>query len=107
MEEKQKYFSLLDRLCENIHGAIKTGELLTYLPINYSGICATICDKQFNVVINDAVQSKVYEQDGCYENIAILQRLVYKYKIVLKSDNITEKLKFQTKVLKLIKENIQ
>lgn len=106
MEEKEKYFSLLYRLCENIHGAIKTDELLTYLPLNYNGITADICDKHFKVVINDKVQSALYAQDECFDNIDLLQRLVYKYRIALKSDNAVDKIEFQTKILKLIKENL-
>ena len=106
LKEKEKYLSLLYRFCENIHGAIKTDELLTYLPLNYDGITADICDKQFKIVINDKVQSTLFAQDGCFDNIDILQRLVYKYRIALKSDNAVDKIEFQTKVLKLIKENL-
>ncbi len=106
MEEKEKFFSLLYRLSENIHGAIKMDELLTYLPLSYNGITAEICDKQFKTVINDKLQSMLYAQDGCFDNIDILQRLVYKYRITLKRDNAVDKIEFQTKVLKLIKENL-
>lgn len=106
MEEKEKYFNLLYRLCENIHGAIKIDEILTYLPLSYNGIVANLCDGLFKVVINDKVQSTLYAKDGYFDNIDVLQRLVYKYRIALKSDNAVDKIEFQTKVCKLIKENL-
>ena len=106
MKDKEKFYTLLNRLCENIHGAIKVDELSTYLPINYNRINVQINNGDLKFVVNEKFQSKLTPQDSCYDNMCILQRLVYKYKINLKSENAMDKIKFQIEILKLIKENM-
>lgn len=106
MKDKEKFYMLLNRLCENIHGSIKIDELSIYLPINYDSINVQTINDNLEFVVDQKLQSKLTPQGSCYDNIDILQRLVYKYKINLRSGNAIDKIKFQTEILKLIKENI-
>ncbi len=104
MEEKEKYCSLLFRLCDNVFGAIKYDELQQFLPLNLDEISAKLVDNQFVVVVSGKFESSVYKEDNYFNNIDLLQRLVYRYNIKLKSENAVDKIEFQAKVLKLIKE---
>lgn len=102
--EEDKYCGLLFRLCDNIFGAIKYDELQQFLPLNFDKISAKLVDKRFWVVVRGKYESSVYKEDNYFNNIDLLQRLVYRYNIKLKSENAVDKIEFQAKVLKLIKE---